>query len=85
MRCGLISTLSKERITLSAINFQVEPSPDGGFTARALGHSIFTQADTLAELEEMVRYAVQCHFDTGIGPNLIHLQGLKILVNKPTT
>jgi hypothetical protein len=47
----------------SEIIFSVEESPEGGFEARALGHSIFTQADTFEELKRNVREAVQCHFD----------------------
>jgi len=38
---------------MSELIFLVEEAPDGGFTARALGQSIFTEADTLAELPEM--------------------------------
>ena len=33
----------------------VEPAPEGGYTARALGESIFTEADTLPELERWKR------------------------------
>jgi hypothetical protein len=40
----------------------VEESPEGGFTARALGQSIFTEADDLSDLHEKVRDAVRCHF-----------------------
>lgn len=47
----------------SEIIFSVEEAPEGGFTARALGHSIFTQAEDLADLREKVRDAVRCHFD----------------------
>lgn len=47
----------------SEIIFTVQDSPEGGFEARALGHSIFTQADSLDELKEMLRDAVRCHFD----------------------
>ena len=43
--------------------FVVEDSPEGGYEARALGHSIFTQADSVEELRTMVRDAVSCHFD----------------------
>ena len=43
--------------------FLVEEAPEGGFTARALGQSIFTQAETWENLEEAVRDAVRCHFD----------------------
>jgi len=37
------------------IIFSVDESPEGGYEARALGHSIFTQADSLEELRAMVR------------------------------
>jgi hypothetical protein len=45
------------------IIFSVEESPEGGYEAKALGHPIFTQADTLDELRVMIRDAVRCHFD----------------------
>jgi len=59
------------------IIFEVEESPGGGFEARALGHAIFTEADTLDELREMVRDAVRCHFDPGTAPRLIRLHLVK--------
>ena len=43
--------------------FLVEEDPAGGFTARALGESIFTEADTPEELIEAVRDAVRCHYE----------------------
>jgi hypothetical protein len=46
----------------SEIIFAVAESPEGGYEARALGHPIFTQADTLEELKTMLRDAVACHF-----------------------
>ncbi len=49
---------------MSEIIFQVEEDPvDGGYVARALGHGITTQADTVDELKRMVTDAVRCHFD----------------------
>lgn len=42
--------------------FVVEESPEGGFQARALGDSIFTEADSYEELKMMVLDAVACHF-----------------------
>ena len=57
----------------SEIIFSVDEAPEGGFTARALGHSIFTEADTLDGLKEMVRDAVRCHFDEGERPSVIRL------------
>lgn len=55
------------------IIFIVQESPEGGFEAKAVGHSIFTQADTLDELRSMVRDSVHCHFDEGERPKLIRL------------
>ena len=48
------------------IIFEVTEAAEGGFDARALGHSIFTQGDDWADLKAMVKDAVACHFgDTG--------------------
>jgi predicted RNase H-like HicB family nuclease len=62
---------------MSEINFEVhEDEVDGGYVAVALGHAIATQGETLAELREMVRDAVQCHFGDGVPgepPKLIRL------------
>ncbi len=44
------------------IVFLVEEDPEGGFLARALGESIFTDADTLDDLRANIREAVKCHF-----------------------
>lgn len=49
---------------MSELVFLVEHALEGGFTARALGHSIFTEADTLEQLREHVKEAVSIHFDT---------------------
>lgn len=51
------------------INFFVEDSPEGGYEARALGHSIFTDVDTLDELRLMVRDASDCPFDEHARPS----------------
>lgn len=58
---------------MNEIIFVVEAAPEGGFTARALGESIFTEADDFAALEENVRDAVRCHFDESHLPRLIRL------------
>jgi len=55
------------------IIFNVEEAAEGGFTARALGPAIFTEAESLDELRERVRDAVRCHFDEGTGPKVIRL------------
>ena len=47
---------------MTEIVFLVEEDPEGGYTARSLGESIFTEAEDLKSLEEQVRDAVRCHF-----------------------
>ncbi len=58
MRANALATLSG----MPEIVFIVEEDADGGFTARAVGEGIFTEADDLVELREAVRDAVRCHF-----------------------
>lgn len=58
---------------MNEIIFMVEDAPEGGYTARALGEAIFTEADTLDELRANVREAVECHFEPGQGPSMIRL------------
>jgi hypothetical protein len=57
----------------SEIIFSVEESREGGYEAHALGYPIFTEADSIPELKEMVRDAVRCHFDTAAIPSVIRL------------
>ncbi len=57
----------------SEVVFLVEDAAEGGFTARALGASIFTEADTPDELRANLRDAVRCHFDEGQAPAVIRL------------
>jgi len=63
----------KARGSLSELIFLVEEAPEGGFTARALGESIFTEADGVANLYDKVRDAVRCHFEEGQVPKVIRL------------
>lgn len=50
------------------ITFIVEQDVESGFTAHAVGHGIFTQADTLDTLRVNVRDAVRCHFPDAVWP-----------------
>ena len=58
---------------MNEIIFLVEDAAEGGYTARALGESIFAEADDLQALPEQVRDAVQCHFDQGQVPKVVRL------------
>ena len=62
---------------MNELIFMVEEAPEGGFLARALGESIFTEADTLAELPSKVRDAVKCHFEKGKVPKIVRLRHVR--------
>jgi len=62
---------------MTEIIFLVEEAIEGGFIARALGESIFTEAETLDELRRNLREAVECHFDPEQMPKLIRLHMVK--------
>ena len=60
------------------IIFTVEEAPEGGFTARSLGVSIFTEGDSLDELKKNIRDAVRCHFgEAKNSPKIIRIHFLK--------
>lgn len=60
---------------MSEIIFEVrEENVEGGYVASALGFGIHTQAESLEELRESVREAVDCYFDeTMDAPKMIRL------------
>jgi predicted RNase H-like HicB family nuclease len=58
--------------------FEVRDAEEGGYHARALGHGIFTQADTWDELRANVREATALHFyDSEERPQIIQLHYVK--------
>jgi hypothetical protein len=59
------------------IIFLVEESAEGGYEARALGYSIYTQAEDMNELRNMVIDAVRCHFEEEEMPRVIRLHMVK--------
>ena len=58
---------------MNEIIFLVETADEGGFTARALGESIFTEGDDLEHLRANIRDAVNCHFETDEKPKVVRL------------
>jgi hypothetical protein len=59
---------------MNEIIFLVEESLEGGYIARALGVSIFTEAETTEALKEAVRDALRCHFGVDASaPGIIRL------------
>ena len=62
---------------MTELIFVVQEAAEGGYTARAIGESIFTKADSLNALHEMVRDAARCHVDESELPKLIRLHHVR--------
>jgi hypothetical protein len=61
----------------SEIIFVVEESDEGGFIAKALGESIFTEGDNMDDLKANIKDAVLCHYDEGKNPKIIRLHYIR--------
>ncbi len=48
---------------MNELIFIIEESLDGGYEAKAVGTSIFTQGDDISDLKNKILDAVNCHFD----------------------
>ena len=62
---------------MKEIIFLVEQAPEGGYTAQALGYSIYTEADTWEELKVAVHDAALCHFEEHARPTLLRLHAVR--------
>ena len=63
---------------IEEILFIVEEAPEGGYTAKAVGVSIFTEADSLEDLRRQVVDAVHCHYSAqASAPRLVRLHHVK--------
>jgi len=62
---------------MAEIVFLVEDAPEGGFTARSLGYSIYTEADTWNDLKLAILDALDCHFEEGQKPRVVRLHYLR--------
>ncbi|MDH5400746.1 MAG: 2-oxoisovalerate dehydrogenase [Cyclobacteriaceae bacterium] len=65
-------TLWKGEFIMTEIIFIVEESPEGGYEARALDQSIFTDGETQEELKSNIREALRCHFEKDM-PKMVRL------------
>jgi len=63
---------------MDKITFIIEDAEEGGYNARAETESIFTQADTISQLNLNITDAIKCHFDDAILPGFT----LKFVVGK---
>ncbi len=58
---------------MNEIVFLVEEAMEGGYTARALGFSIYTEADTWEDLKAAIQDAVNCHFEDSKRPLMVRM------------
>ncbi len=64
-------------MNVTEIIFEVTEAVEGGYDARALGYSIFTQGEDWTDLKAMARDAVRCHFDNENMPRVIRLHQIR--------
>lgn len=62
---------------MTEIVFVVEEAAEGGYTARALGYSIYTEADNWEELKTAIQDAISCHFDEKDRPRVVRMHYLR--------
>lgn len=63
---------------MEEIIFLVEESAEGGYTAKGLGVSIFSEGETIEDLQKNIKDAILCHFDIE-KPRLVRLHMVKEL------
>ncbi len=61
---------------MTGIIFIVEESAEGGFEAKALGESIFTNGESIDELKINIKEAIKCHFEKD-PPEIVRLHFIK--------
>jgi hypothetical protein len=49
---------------MNRLLFLVDKAPEGGYTARELNYSIFTEAADIKQLELNITEAIECHFQS---------------------
>lgn len=59
---------------MNEIVFLVDENTECGYTARAVGESIFAEGDNLDDLRANIRDAINCHFEPGDRPEFLQLQ-----------
>lgn len=63
---------------MKEIIFTVQEADEGGYIARALGHSIFTEGETMDEVKKNIMEAIECHFDETMDkPRLAYIHFVK--------
>ena len=66
-------TLGMPGSEIRELIFEVREADEGGYVARALGESIFAEAESWPALESEIRDAVECHYDVADRPAVVRL------------
>jgi predicted RNase H-like HicB family nuclease len=56
---------------MDKIFFIIEQAVEGGYNARAENEAIFTQADTVQQLNLNIKDAIDCHYDDEVLPGFV--------------
>jgi hypothetical protein len=70
----MMHVIQLKTLQMKDIIFTVSEEDDGSFTARAIGYSIFTEAENKDDLKKNIKEAVKAHFDTINNPITIIMQ-----------
>lgn len=63
---------------MTEIIFLIEEAAEGGYTARALGESIFTEGDDEESLKQNIRDAIDCHYQNRAAiPKVVRMHWVK--------
>lgn len=57
---------------MSELIFLIEKESEEAYTAKALGESIFAEADTMDELKLKIKDVVRCHFEENELPAIMY-------------
>ncbi len=58
---------------MSELIFEIHEAEEGGYWARALGESIFTEGDSWLELKNNILEAVRCHYFDRQKPPMVRM------------
>jgi len=61
---------------MNEIIFIVKESPEGGYEAKALDYSIFTDGGNIEEIKQNIKEAIRCHFEEN-APKIVRLHYIK--------
>jgi len=64
-------------MSIKELIFIIEDAPEGGLIAKALGESIFAEADDMVSLKKEIIDALNCHFGEGQKPAMIKLHYIR--------